>query len=202
MVKNTGNLLSLEDDSTMKKARSSIFDVSSSDDEHLSTQSNSPHTSVNQPSNSSYAHQPIAYNLQLSVSTSTYTNNEPSISTYTSKPSTSTYQSNSSITSVQPITVVGIKLDIKENNYKLTRLENTINDMKEFYRNTNNVIHQRTENKTWDFPIKALDELENFEEKLSDDQFKSNVILEKSLYVRDSVGAFVLSFTKCLTITY
>ncbi|XP_050055735.1 uncharacterized protein LOC126549702 isoform X2 [Aphis gossypii] len=78
----SSNLLSLEDDSKMKKARSSIFDVSSSDDEHLSTQSNSPHISVHQPSTSSYAHQPIAYNLQPSVSTSTYTNNEPSISTY------------------------------------------------------------------------------------------------------------------------
>lgn len=80
-------------------------------------------------------------------------------------------------------TVVGIKLDIKENNYKLTRLENTINDMKEFYRNTNNVIHQHTENKTWDFPIKTLDELDNFEEKLSDDQFKSNVVSFINIFI-------------------
>ncbi|KAL5233023.1 hypothetical protein ACI65C_001097 [Semiaphis heraclei] len=184
-----GNL-SLEDDCKLKKARSSVFDVSSSDEEH---QSNSSSISFHQPSIPTSIHQ-----------TSTSYTNEPSTSTYTYKPSTSTYQSKASINSMQPITdlhadilkkiyntVIGIKLDVKENNYKITRLENTINDLKQSHRDTN--IYQHKDKKTWDFPIKTLEELDKFEEKLNDDQFKSNVILEKSLYVRDSVGATVRS---------
>jgi len=53
-------------------------------------------------------------------------------------------------------TVIGIKLDVKENNYKITRLENTINDLKQSHCDTN--IYQYKDKKTWDFPIKTLED--------------------------------------------
>jgi len=70
---------------------------------------------------------------------------------------------------------------VKENNYKITRLENTINDLKESYRDTNTIKNK--EHKTWDFPIKSLEELDNFEEKLNDDQFKSIVVSSCNIFI-------------------
>lgn len=64
---------------------------------------------------------------------------------------------------------------MKENNYKITRLENSINELKDLYRPGNCITNNQHLN-TWNFPIKTVEELENFEEKLNDDEFKSNIV--------------------------
>lgn len=68
--------------------------------------------------------------------------------------------------------VIGIKLDIKENNYRLSKLEETVSMMKQ--PPINNTNNNTTHN--WDFPIKSIEEFDLFENKLLDENFKSNIV--------------------------
>lgn len=63
----------------------------------------------------------------------------------------------------------GITTAVKENNYRISKLEETIGQLKTSDRIINN-------EPTWDFPIKNLEELDLFEDKLLNEHFKSNIV--------------------------
>lgn len=65
---------------------------------------------------------------------------------------------------------------MKENNYKITRLENAIGGIKEMYENNKTRSTNFLQNERFLFPIKNQEELELFEQKLDDIQFKSDIV--------------------------
>lgn len=72
--------------------------------------------------------------------------------------------------------VLCIKLDVKENSYKITRLEKAVCDIKEVYGNNKSSSTHFVQNERFLFPIKNQKELELFEKKLDDANFKSDIV--------------------------
>jgi len=64
---------------------------------------------------------------------------------------------------------------VKENNSRIISLEKTVNDLKESYRSNINIIKNKVQKK-WDFPIKTLKQLDDFEDKLNNEKFKTNIV--------------------------
>lgn len=73
--------------------------------------------------------------------------------------------------------VIGIKSDIKDINYRISKIE----EMNQLNTNGNNISNKLT----WNFPIKNLDDLDLFENKLFNKNFKSKIVsyLYNKLYL-------------------
>jgi len=81
--------------------------------------------------------------------------------------------------------VIGIKSDLKDINYRISKLEEV---------NQLNINGSNISNKPiWNFPIKNLDDLDLFENKLFNETFKSKIVSEISLFVKDNIAASVRS---------
>lgn len=74
--------------------------------------------------------------------------------------------------------ITNLKYEIKEMAKKIDMIDQVIND-KTFKETAVNNFFEET---LWDFPIKSVEELEDFEKHLLDDNFKKKVV-KKNLYL-------------------